>query len=240
MSVHGLSNLWTLWRIVAYSAPHDRSSANATNLWCPAAEISKDDIDLGDEDLDAGAWGDPGLDIEAGEPGENGVAEMDHEEGEEGEEAEGGWEMEVCTRLLTPPARVACPRGHVCMPAVPGQLVKGIPTSLQFTNRLFLQCGLSMKRHQEQCILLLEVALNSHHFSVWCVAASRAVLMLCKMACRTWSCLLKWQRHQCMQRRQRCLRRPRRASQHRSGGCRRATWLPSMRPPARLTPPCAC
>ena len=70
------------------------------------AEVSKDDVDLGDEDLDAGAWGDPDLDIDAGEPGEaKGVAEMDHEEGEHGEEAEGGWEMEVCSSLLA----VACP-----------------------------------------------------------------------------------------------------------------------------------
>lgn len=72
----------------------------------PVAEVSKDDVDLGDEDLDAGAWGDPDLDIEPGEPGEaNGVAEMDHEEGEQGEEAEGGWEMEVRSSLLA----VACP-----------------------------------------------------------------------------------------------------------------------------------
>ena len=68
----------------------------------PVAEVSKDDVDLGDEELDPGAWGDPDLDLEPGEPGEaNGVAEMDHEEGEQGEEAEGGWEMEVCSCLLT-------------------------------------------------------------------------------------------------------------------------------------------
>ena len=58
---------------------------------------------MGDEDLDAGAWGDPDLDIEAGEPGEaNGVAEMDHEAGEPGEEAEGVLEMDV-GRPLGPP-----------------------------------------------------------------------------------------------------------------------------------------
>ncbi len=79
----------------------------------PVAEVSKDDVDLGDEELDPGAWGDPDLDLEAGEPGEaNGVAEMDHEEGEQGEEAEGGWEMEVCSRLLTLLLVVAGPCGN--------------------------------------------------------------------------------------------------------------------------------
>ena len=94
------------------------AAQDATDLRCLGAEVSKDDIDLGDEDLDAGAWGDPGLDIEAGEPGEaNGVAEMDHEDGEPGEEAEGGWEMEVRTCLLIPLLAVACPRGcGVCRP----------------------------------------------------------------------------------------------------------------------------
>ena len=55
-------------------------------------------MELGDEDLDAGAWGDPDLDLDVGEPGEaNGAVDADHEEAEEGEEGEGGWEMEVCT-----------------------------------------------------------------------------------------------------------------------------------------------
>ena len=58
-------------------------------------------MELGDEDLDAGAWGDPDLDIEAGEPGENGIAEdMDNGDGEGDEDGEGGWEMEVFLQAL--------------------------------------------------------------------------------------------------------------------------------------------
>ena len=68
-----------------------------TGVHIATAEVSKDDVELGDEDLDAGAWGDPDLDLEPGVPGEaNGVADIDHEEGEEAEDGEeGGWEMEV-------------------------------------------------------------------------------------------------------------------------------------------------
>ena len=69
------------------------------------AEVTRDDVELGDEDLDAGAWGDPDLDLDAGEPGEaNGTMDADHEEAEEGEEGEGGWEMEVCTAQAHSPS----------------------------------------------------------------------------------------------------------------------------------------
>lgn len=90
----------------------------------PVAEVSKDDVDLGDEELDPGAWGDPDLDLEPGEA--NGVAEMDHEEGEPGEEAEGGWEMEVCSCLLTFLLLGACSCGNAawreCMTSWPRAL----------------------------------------------------------------------------------------------------------------------
>ena len=70
----------------------------SANAGCACAEVTRDDVELGDEDLDAGAWGDPDLDLDVGEPGEaNGNMDADHEEAEEGEEGEGGWEMEVCT-----------------------------------------------------------------------------------------------------------------------------------------------
>ena len=72
-------------------------------MGCALAEVTRDDVELGDEDLDAGAWGDPDLDLDVGEPGEaNGAMDVDHEEAEEGEDAEGGWEMEVCTLELSP------------------------------------------------------------------------------------------------------------------------------------------
>ncbi len=62
------------------------------------AEASKGDVELEDEDIDAGAWGDPDLDLDPHADGEaNGEAE-DYEPGEgDGEEGddEGGWEMEV-------------------------------------------------------------------------------------------------------------------------------------------------
>lgn len=71
------------------------------------AEASKGDVELEDEDIDAGAWGDPDLDLEPHAIGEaNGEAE-DYEGGEgDGEEGddEGGWEMEV---RLNPLCQVA-------------------------------------------------------------------------------------------------------------------------------------
>ena len=81
---------------------------------CACAEVTRDDVELGDEDLDAGAWGDPDLDLDVGEPGEaNGAMDADHEEAEEGEEGEGGWEMEVCTAHPSPylgcSHRLRCP-----------------------------------------------------------------------------------------------------------------------------------
>lgn len=70
----------------------------SADVCCRCAEVSKDDVELGDEDLDAGAWGDPDLDLDVGESGEaNGNMDADHEEAENGEDGEGGWEMEVCT-----------------------------------------------------------------------------------------------------------------------------------------------
>ena len=80
-----------------HAAPGLQIAVRCVNVPCLVAEVSKDDMDLGDEDLDAGAWGDPDLDIVAGEPADaNGIAEIDNENGEDVEDAEGGWEMEVC------------------------------------------------------------------------------------------------------------------------------------------------
>lgn len=55
-------------------------------------------MELEDEDLDAGAWGDPDLDLEPHADGEeNGEADYDRADGdaEDGNDDEGGWEMEV-------------------------------------------------------------------------------------------------------------------------------------------------
>ena len=89
---------------------------SSANVCCLCAEVTRDDVELGDEDLDAGAWGDPDLDLDVGEPGEaNGAMDADHEEAEEGEEGEGGWEMEVCfahpSHYLGCSHRLRCPTG---------------------------------------------------------------------------------------------------------------------------------
>ncbi|CAL8462821.1 g2355 [Coccomyxa elongata] len=62
-----------------------------------AGEAGKGDVELEDDDLDAGAWGDPDLDLEPHADGEaNGEVDYERPEGEpeEGEDDEGGWEME--------------------------------------------------------------------------------------------------------------------------------------------------
>jgi hypothetical protein len=68
----------------------------------PAAEAAKGDVELEDEDLDAGAWGEPDLDLAAPDADVNGDGAHADEsglggepgEGEEGGE-EGGWDMEA-------------------------------------------------------------------------------------------------------------------------------------------------
>ena len=59
-----------------------------------------DDAPLGDEELEAGAWGDAELDL--GEDGGDGAGEpfADAEGREEGEDGEGGWEMEVRRKCM--------------------------------------------------------------------------------------------------------------------------------------------
>ena len=63
--------------------------------WLHFAGAAADDAPLGEEELEAGAWGEAELDL--GEDGADGAAEpfADGEGREEGEDGEGGWEMEV-------------------------------------------------------------------------------------------------------------------------------------------------
>ncbi len=80
-----------------------RVSMQAVTAIIYGAEAGKGDVELEDDDLDAGAWGDPDLDLEPHADGEaNGEADYERPEGEpeEGEDDEGGWEMEVPSPLL--------------------------------------------------------------------------------------------------------------------------------------------
>ncbi|CAK0784913.1 hypothetical protein CVIRNUC_008118 [Coccomyxa viridis] len=97
-----------------------------------AGEVTRDDVELGDEDLDAGAWGDPDLDLDVGEPGEaNGAMDADHEEAEEGEEGEGGWEMED----LELPPEVAQAPVHAAEAAVFAVPTPGVSASQRWLQK---------------------------------------------------------------------------------------------------------